>query len=121
MNENYAELNETELVELCKQRSILVAHRGLGRKTLEGLLKGTIDPDDCPPDPIDQDRSFMLFTQAYRPEKIRGQLQCREENYFCPTCPTGRVIECTVVNCDKSLRRSMEIEMLLLRQKQAAK
>jgi hypothetical protein len=117
MNENYEDLNETELVELCKQRSILVAHRGLGRKTLEGLLKGSVNPDDCEPDPVDEDRDFMLFTQAHHPEKIRGQLQCRDEDYFCPDCPTGRVVECTIVNMDTSLRRSMVTEMLLERQK----
>ncbi len=117
MNEKYDELNETELVELCKQRCILVAHRGLGREALIDLLEGRLPEDICDSDPIDEDRDFMQFMQRKYPDTIFGQLQCKDENYYCPDCPTGRVVICTVVDCSPSMRRQMAHEMLLEKQR----
>lgn len=116
---NYDELNETELVELCHRQGTLVAHRGLGRERLIGLLEGTVQEDDCVPDPVDEDRDLMLFMQRTYPDTILGQLRCGDESYYCPTCPTGRVVVCSVVDCSASLRRSMAHEMLLERTRQA--
>lgn len=121
MSEKLDELNETELVELCRQQIILVAHRGLGRKTLLGLLDGSIPEDECLPDPLDKDRDFMQFMQRQYSDRILGQLRCGDEGYFCPDCPTGRVVFCTVLDCDPTLRKSMFHEMLLERQQRKPK
>jgi len=117
MSVKHDELNDTELVELCRQQLIFNAHRGLGRETLLGLLDGTISEEECPPDPIDEDRDFMQYMQSHHGSSILGQLRCGDEGYFCPDCPTGRVVVCTVIDCEPSMRKSMFHEMLLERQR----
>lgn len=119
MNEKLKELNETELVELCKERGLLVAHRGLGRDTLIGLLTGSVSEDEYTPDPIDEERDLMLYMQRAHSSMILGQLRCGDEHYYCPDCPAGRVVICAVVDSSPSLRKSMQHEMLLERQRQA--
>jgi hypothetical protein len=75
------------------------------------MLTGTIDPEEVPlGDPIDLDREVMCLLQEKYPEIIFGQLRCADEDYYCPSCPAGRVVSCAVVNCSDSMRRSARIE-----------
>ena len=113
MSAKHDDLNETELIELCRMQCLLVAHRGLGRKMLIDLLDGKIQEEDCVPDPIDEDRDFMQYMQRRYPDRTFGQLRCGDEGYFCPNCPTGRVVACTVVDCEPGLRKRMDHELAL--------
>jgi hypothetical protein len=115
MSEKYADLNETELIELCRLKGLSIAHRGLGEKTLIGLLDGTVQEEDCTQDPIDEDRDLMLYMQHEYPDQTFGQLHCGDEGYFCPNCPPGRAVACTVVDFEPTLRKDITNEMALQR------
>jgi len=93
MNDDYKELNLTELVELARRAGFLRAHRGVGRAGLVGLLEGTADEEDFNPDPIDEDRESMLMLQEEWPD-VFDQLSCSADSYACWLCPAGRVVHC---------------------------
>lgn len=113
MKDKHEDLNETELIELCKKLGLLNAHRGWGRDVLVRVLNGDLDEGDQEPDPIDDDRDVMQYMMATYPDSTYSQLRCADESYFCPNCPTGRVVSCAVMELDPSLRRSMQTEMSL--------
>ena len=115
MSANYGDLNETELVELCRDRGLMNPHRGLGRQILEGILKGNLDEEDYPHDPIDDERDLMAYTMFRYPTNIYGQLKCSDEGYFCPKCPTGRVVACMVVDLSAEYRKDLLHEFNLLK------
>ena len=99
-------LNETEMVQLCRDRGFLGAHRGLGWDTLRGLLKGTVEYGDVERDPVDAERELMLYFQEEMREIMITQLKCgTDQNYFCPKCPPARVVACAVFQIRPDLRR----------------
>jgi hypothetical protein len=107
----YSEINTTELVHLCKKAGYLIAHRGLGRDTLIGLLKGQVQNEDCAPDPVDDDRELMCYFQQEHPDITFNQLKCADQHYYCPDCPPGRVIYCAVYNIDSEMREEGLIQI----------
>jgi len=111
--EKYDDVNDTELIELCRQRGILSARHGLSRKTLLKALRGEISDQDLPPDPLDDSRDMMQYMMQAYPDASRQQLRCADEQFFCPECPVGRVVACSVVNIKKDVRKSMMREMIL--------
>jgi len=75
---------------------------------LEAFLSGKGSDDTLDPDPIDDYRDAMLQMQE-RWTVIRRQLNCASEQYACEVCPSGRVVDCIVENCDPELLESRGI------------
>ena len=105
LNLEYKNLNNTELVAICRRAGYVRAHRGLKREELIRLLEGEATEDSFEPDPINEYRDAMLHMQERWPI-VRRQLPCALEFFACWHCPAGRVLYCIAENCDEGLLES---------------
>ena len=77
----------------------LVLHQGIDRETLIGLIRGEVDPETLPINPIHEGRQklAMMIREYWR--YIWSQLSC---NTCCWECPDAKALECVLEN-QKSL------------------
>ena len=96
-------INTTELIDLCLQVKDLktnmerwrVAHRGLPKEVLIGLILETIDSKELLENPVHYGRQGLqtLIYENWR--HIWSQISC---NTCCWECPDAKVLECVLEN-----------------------